>query len=993
MTRKLFCPLGCATLSLGFAFAPLADAVAGDIVIDNSTVTRSVYGNGNPVDGSAPTPSDPFNMATPDNNSVTIKNNGAVAGSSLFPAHVYGGIINSGPAFGAATGNSVLLESGGSVTMSVYGGRADSTTGGSLAAGNRVTISNGSAAFGTSDLVVGGYAASSANSATAEGNSVEIGKDSTVTGIVYGGHAAGAATTTAKDNSVTVTQGGLANSEIIAGFAAGAASGVSLATGNRVVITHDGGVAGNVYGGLAYYGADNTATNNSVTIDGGTVQGDVHVGRASGGADSGSAIASGNTLTIGSGGSVGGLVRVGDASGALATANDNTLTVSGGKVDWYVFGGDASSYGVDTPTTASGNTVTISKGGVVGGITGGYAVRSHSTGAVSAENNRVTIDNGTVQAGIYAGHAYSFSTTSNITVASGNSLSVSNGGIVDGPAYGGYALSLYNTTISTATANNNRVDIDGSIVYGDVYAGTSTSYGSNSTATASGNTLTINNGTVIGNVYAGHASCETYYGGACTATATDNTLTILGDTTFGLGTILYGGDVVVDTGTTISARNTLNLHAANRTVAGLRDFQNLNFYLPATLGNGGVMLNVSGTAAIDGSVVNVGIDGAHSPLRTGDHVVLIDAATLSGKPANLNETVSGQGMQGVSLLYEFGLVIPADNQNQLWAVVSKEAPRVNPQTEALSEGYLTGVGLLNQGGDLIAGAGMSAALNAARHPAGYGLGVFGTLTGGWSRYNTGSHAELASVSLMTGVSKRTELQPGNLTFGAFFEYGNGSYDTYNSFTNAASVHGAGDIIHLGGGIIGRMDFANLNTGHFYAEASARAGNIQNDWSSGDLRDAMGVAAQYDASSAYYGIHLAAGYLWNLTNAATLDLYTKYFWTHGDGETLRLSTGDLVAFEDVDSHRLRFGTRLNYAMNEIASPYAGLAWEHEFDGEARATVNGYSINAPSSEGGTGLGEIGLTLTAKDRPLLVDLGVQGYVGKREGISGMVHLRYDF
>ena len=46
------------------------------------------------------------------------------------------------------------------------------------------------------------------------------------------------------------------------------------------------------------------------------------------------------------------------------------------------------------------------------------------------------------------------------------------------------------------------------------------------------------------------------------------------------------------------------------------------------------------------------------------------------------------------------------------------------------------------------------------------------------------------------------------------------------------------------------------------------------------------------------------------------------------------------------------------------------------------------------GGTGMGELGFSLTsAKNLPLFIDLGVQGYVGTRKGVTGSIQLRYDF
>jgi outer membrane autotransporter protein len=191
-----------------------------------------------------------------------------------------------------------------------------------------------------------------------------------------------------------------------------------------------------------------------------------------------------------------------------------------------------------------------------------------------------------------------------------------------------------------------------------------------------------------------------------------------------------------------------------------------------------------------------------------------------------------------------------------------------------------------------------------------------------------------------------------------------------------------------------MDFTDTGPGHFYAEASGRVGGVHNEYSSSDLRDASGRKADYGSSSAYYGLHLGAGYVWNITDKAALDFYGKYFWTRQEGDSVTLSTGDPVTFKDVDSSRLRLGGRFAYALNEYVSPYIGAAWEHEFDGRARATTNGFDIDAPSLRGDTGMGELGLSLKPSSTlPLTFDLGVQGYTGKREGVTGTLQARFEF
>ena len=124
----------------------------------------------------------------------------------------------------------------------------------------------------------------------------------------------------------------------------------------------------------------------------------------------------------------------------------------------------------------------------------------------------------------------------------------------------------------------------------------------------------------------------------------------------------------------------------------------------------------------------------------------------------------------------------------------------------------------------------------------------------------------------------------------------------------------------------------------------------------------------------------------------LDLSAKYFWTRQSGASVTIH-GDSVKFEDVNSRRVRLGGRYAKALG-MFSPYAGLAYERELDGKAKATVNGDSIDAPSLKGSTGIGELGLALAPwENTPLSFDFGLQGYAGKHQGWTGSLQIRYVF
>ena len=667
---------------------------------------------------------------------------------------------------------------------------------------------------------------------------------------------------------------------------------------------------------------------------------------------------------------------------------------------------------------ASGNTVTVTGGMVNWVISGGFYDTKTFDNPV-ANNNRVDITNftGGENLLVFGGAAWSMANTSGITVTTtGNSVNVGGGRFKN--IFGGFASSSHGFALSggnrvhvtganaelisggeahsrgtEAIATGNEVIVIDSTVINDIYGGLA--FAPVGTAIAMGNSVILSGGAIGGDIYGGVSALSegTGVGGS----ATGNSVTISGAPNLA-NSRLYGGIVrngtdplVVRAGDAFSG-NTLNIKTSGLTVRGLYNFQNINFYLPSSLAAGDTALTTTEEARLsensDGTgrkaTINVGVAGGAAPLKNGDHLVLINAGTLTGTPAN--STVNSQG---VTLRYNFDILTQG---NKLLATVTSSS--VNPQAKALSEGFIGGMAMTLQGADLAAGKGMESAVQASSGAGENVLAGFGSLSGGSLRFNTGSHVDMRSLSLLTGLAWGVDCTLGRFTAGPFFEYGNGSYNTANSFSNAADVDGNGNTYYLGGGLLARMDFTSTGPGHFYTEASGRAGSIHNKYDSSDLRDATGREAEYDSDTPYYGLHLGAGYIWNITDAASLDLYGKYFWTRQSGDSIRLSTGDPIDFDDVYSSRLRFGSRFAYLVNEYVSPYAGVAWEHEFDGKARASTNGYSMQAPSMRGDTGIGELGLLLKpSQTLPLSFDLGVQGYTGKREGVTGSLQARWEF
>ncbi|MDR2489486.1 MAG: S8 family serine peptidase [Desulfovibrio sp.] len=481
------------------------------------------------------------------------------------------------------------------------------------------------------------------------------------------------------------------------------------------------------------------------------------------------------------------------------------------------------------------------------------------------------------------------------------------------------------------------------------------------------------------------------------------------------GEARLAGDVVVEAGGTFGGNGVVwNLLSEGVVIPGLPDAPSsvlrvagdaviggtLRFVYPGAGAGGLNRLDVAGLADLERMRVELtGLDG-DEPLPHGRQELVSTNHELTEEMAGDLQGAKILAQQGVTLQHSFMLTLTPDNMYVVY-----EDSKASPQAKALSEGWTAGVALLNQGADAVAGLAVPHAGIAARTAArdGWGLASFAAVMTGKSRYATGSHADMRSFSFLAGVAAGFDAEPGFLTGGAFFEYGNGSYSTHNAFANFSSVSGDGDADYLGGGVLGRMDFRAAGPGRAYIEASGRTGRTSNSFYSGDLRDYKGRSAEYDAGTPYYGIHGGLGYVWDMTDAVSLDLYGKYFWTRQRSNSVALSTGEHVDFKAVDSYRIRVGGRGAYLLDNGLQPYIGAAWEHEFDGVARASVMGYAIDAPSLRGDTGIAEIGLsfapglarTKAGKEArpPIFMDLGLQLYTGKREGITGSLQFKYEF
>ena len=795
--------------------------------------------------------------------------------------------------------------------------------------GNKVVIS------GTEGLALkGGLAGGRASYGAVSGNTMTI-TDSTVTaeGGLYGGLIIYGPGLAARDNAVTIEG-------------------------------EDTSVIGDVYGGYNPYG---DAAGNRVEIDGGTVNADG--GHAVyGGAGNG--VVSGNAVTVG-GGAVGGPIYGGQGDG---TVSNNIVNLYGGTLTEAV-----EVYGGQGNGTVEGNRVLVDDAdGTVGNTLYGGA------GSGLVKGNEVELRSGTLSGTVYGGQSGSRAVY--------NAVRVTGGTVAEGASlYGGSG---------TGTIAGNTVDITGGSVAGRVYGASGTGsvvsnvvtvngtdaavsgmlYGGCGSGTVAANVVVLANGKVTGDVYAGASSDEN--GGR---DVKYNLMTLSGHVDVS-GANLYGynGNVSGGGNTLVVNHTWQSAYSGGNFVQSVQNFDALALQDVTWAPEGSTDTPVISIGAGDLSNTTVRLVlSPDSPLPTADgHMDLIHMgdSTQHDSVDALKNHYEGQGVlysRGVAVIGRLPVYEGGDAAD--FQVGSGTAER-NPQTDVVADSRLISLAFLNQGADL---ASDSLALLDSRY--GWGLRTFGLVYGSDSRYDAAGGFRIRGWNGVAGVGGVHPERRGELAWGLFYENGTGRYDADNSFLGV-NFTGRGSLHYHGGGAAVRY---TAESGA-YCEASFRAGTLDSA-----MTDAVMDGKQdfygFDSRSSYWGAHAGAG--WKTRRGeGEWDLYGKYFHTEVDGGALSIG-GDRFEFSGMTSDRLRLGARYTARAEGAWSPYAGLAWEYEFDGADAMRAGGFDVPEESLRGGTVIGEAGVTWRPSDSRWRASFLLRGYAGERDGVSGTAQISYSF
>lgn len=695
----------------------------------------------------------------------------------------------------------------------------------------------------------------------------------------------------------------------------------------------------------------------------------------------------------------------------IATSVSNsTLDIQGG----LAMAGGASGDSQSAQASASGNLVTGSISGSVGqssslGIYGGRATAVAQDSTAVADNNQVQLTltleetDGSMQLLLLGASARALTTA----VADGNLLRVSGGAdtAIKGTLYGAQVeIERSDSDSAQANASGNRVEVSGIDLTGSITGALVENRNSSGSVNAEGNVVVISSSTIMGDVTGANLQGSHINAGGNTVILTEGTV-VDGNVTAvdgaNAGSMRFlGGDyssvysnnrVVMNNATVTgavsgmssdsgslpvdmqTAGNTLVLAGHNEagTIAG---FETLDLTLSEQNKTQSVLTLTHGESTLsDATIVIRGAD----VLEQGKLIEAIDNARLSVTDATVE--LRGTFIKKVAQNVDFTVESGEDNALTTDSdVLASAKVQATESASSLSESLLGTAAFVRQGAEFVADDGLATMEFAARSK--QGLNAFAVMQGSSLHYDALSGVDVSGFALLAGAA----VQQGNLTFASFVEsgWGNSEGDIAKNST---------DLSYFGVGLAARYRFES----GFYGEGAVRLGRASSDFAASFVED--GDRARYESDVFYTTMHMAAGYELPLNDFVTADMYARYTFSFLDNDSVDLNDAaqSRAELDSVVSHALRIGARVKGGFTDAVNWKAGIAYEHMFDGAAGGTVDGVSITEAEMDGGSVIGELGVSVKpgSGTGPWTLQFALKGYLGEREGVSGNGMLVYSF
>lgn len=699
-----------------------------------------------------------------------------------------------------------------------------------------------------------------------------------------------------------------------------------------------------------------------------------------------------------------------DYTGSLSSdvLGDTSLNITGGTYEAAVLGGGGLSY-LYTSSALTDAVVTTHVENVAANITGG---------TINTMDHNSGLDGFGIPASVVGGGvAYSKSTvtTNKVEATVGNvDMTIAGKGVkLSGDIYaGGFAHGAK----TAASVNSTRLTIaDATLGAADsqvnVFAGGYAALGATSTVKTS--EVTIANSKIFGNVYGGGNKADAQ----SNVTVENSVITLDGaDVTGIVSTESFEPSVnaalmrlaEADTGAgdaeankTQRTINLINSKMGTLQISAKQDTET-SLYLVGSNTVGAITGGKASEIVFDGTgtpageaILTLTKEGASFDMSGDKDIVARNVASgtllVDGKYKTAAETtvtlenafgdvVYDLGKDAIDstdlLLTDAGIVIGTGDTAQ---TIGASSVKVSESSKTLAEAQLGSVAFVTQGAEFVADEGMRSIRAAAKEGS---FTAFGAMAGGYNRYETGSHVDVEGFSLAVGTAGRIN----NLTLAGFVEAGWASSESHVASTEADADHD-----YYGAGAAMRYDFQSP----FYLDGAVRLGQISTEF---DGSYGTGTA-KYDADGLYATAHIGAGYVFDLTPDVKLDAYGRYLlsYVEGDDVTLESDAKERFSMDDTTTHAVRLGARLEGAFQTF-DWYAGLAYEHVFDGKAEGELKfagaTAALDAPSLKGDSAIVDLGFTMKPEaNGPWTIGVGLKGYAGDRRGGTGSVNVLYTF
>ena len=695
----------------------------------------------------------------------------------------------------------------------------------------------------------------------------------------------------------------------------------------------------------------------------------------------------------------------------IATSVSNsTLDIQGG----LAMAGGASGDSQSAQASASGNLVTGSISGSVGqssslGIYGGRATAVAQDSTAVADNNQVQLTltleetDGSMQLLLSGASARALTTA----VADGNLLRVSGGAdtAIKGTLYGAQVeIERSDSDSAQANASGNRVEVSGIDLTGSITGALVENRNSSGSVNAEGNVVVISSSTIKGDVTGANLQGSHINAGGNTVILTEGTV-VDGDVMAVVGanagsmrflgsdySSVYSNNRVVMNNATVTgavsgvssnsgslpvdmqtAGNTLVLAGHNEagTIAG---FETLDLTLSEQNKTQSVLTLTDGKSTL--SYATIVIRGA-DVLDQGKLIEATQNASLSVT----NATVELRGTFIKKVAQNVDFTVTEGEGNGLTTdsdVLASAKVQATESASSLSESLLGTAAFVRQGAEFVAEDGLATMEFAARSK--QGLNAFAVMQGSSMNYDALSGVDVSGFTLLAGAA----VQQGNLTFASFVEsgWGNSEGDIAKNST---------DLSYFGVGLAARYRFES----GFYGEGAVRLGRASSDFAANFAED--GDCARYESDVFYATMNMAAGYELPLNDFLTADMYARYTFSFLDNDSVDLNDAaqSRAELDSVVAHALRIGARVKGGFTDAVNWKAGIAYEHMFDGAAGGTVDGVSITEAEMDGGSVIGELGVSVKpgSETSPWTLQFALKGYLGEREGVSGNGMLVYSF